>query len=754
MPDNRSNIDTNDPADASAFFAATIEAMDEGLILLDANDRLKLINRRALDLLDLPADLVSIGTPHENIVTHLANREGSESKGMSIGFRFSEALSADDKYEFVHLFKNGLVLNISSKPTAKNCRLTIFRDITAEHNTEVKLRRSEQRYRSIVDSNSEAVCRWRPDGLLTYANEPYCRLRGISPGSVKGQKAYGLTHPDDRQGVLTEIKSLGPEKRHVEIESRIVDSQGTVTWMLWATTVFIDEHSAILGYQASGREITDRIIAEEAAREAERQLRLVIDALPVCIAYIGADGCYQMVNETYEKWFKKSREQIIGRHAKEVIGEVAFATLQSQMENVLSGNASTFEGKVPYQNAGERFVQWSYVPNFSPGGAVHGFFSVVTDLSEHLRTTRALEESENRFRRMIESSPDIILVHHDGIILFVNTAAASLLRAAKTELLGRYIDEFIDGKYFKLSPPVAELDGPVQFEELMLTRNDGTCFAVELSSIKLIFEGKPAVQLVCRDITARNTAQAQIMQSSKLASLGEIAAGMAHELAQPLNVIRMAADNGMFGIEDQKNDNGHDIDFDYRQFETIAGQTIRMAEIINHMREFARIDNEHALPLDPLMTIRRSGGFFTEMFRTENILLSFDLPDIQIEIHGQRILFEQLFVTLIQNARDAILGRQGDNKVENPQGRIDIAAEVHKKMKLILITVNDDGGGISPSLLEQIFDPFITTKPAGRGTGLGLSVAREIVNRMGGSIIAKNIPNGAQFVVSLPLIND
>lgn len=733
---------------------ATLDAMDEGMIVRDAQRNVVIANKRAVELLDLPEHLLAPGTSLQKMIAHLATIGEFTDWGINWAEKLERVILDGQPALYERTRPNGKIILIRASSFGDDNRMITFRDVTAERKATAALRQSEERYRGIVDSQAEAVCRWDPDGNMTYANEAYCKLKGMPRSNISGRKAFDEIHPEDRARLLESISTLGPDNPTVAVENRIVDTRGNIRWMMWTNSVILDERRNILEYQSAGHETTERVMAEEAAREAERQLRLVIDELPVCIAYIRADGRYDLVNKTYEKWFDLSRDEIIGKTAAEVIGEDALATLQPQIDIALSGRASTFEGSVPYTTAGERYVQWSYVPNFSADGTVHGFYSVVTDLSDKVRADRALRESQERFRRLVETSPDIIMVHSEGRILYVNSAGVRQIHKSGTgDLVGRNIREFIRPAQLERVGIIGseeKSDGPKTFQEVTLRRDDGTSFEVEVAGASVAFRGKPAVQLICRDITARKTAQAQLMQSSKLASLGEMAAGMAHELNQPLNVIRMAADNSLFMIDE---DGETDIDIHRRQFEVIAEQSVRMAAIIDHMREFARIDDENAEPVDPFKAVRRGAEFFTEPFRTDNIRLDVNLPDEEVEVLGHHILLEQLIVGLLQNACDAILEgrRQRGSETESRSGQIDISASVIRRDNLIAIRVTDNGGGVPGALIDQIFEPFFTTKPVGKGTGLGLYVGNEIVKRMDGVLTVENSPTGAVFTVELPI---
>jgi PAS domain S-box-containing protein len=744
----RSPIASDDP------LAAAVDAMDEGLLVYGPDKKLDLVNRRAAELLDLPEFMRRPGTAYESMVDYLASTDSVELKGDTLENRTTEALATGTSYEYERRRLSGTILKICVSPSNGGGWVATVRDVTAERHAARELRRSEERYRGIVNTQWEAVCRWRPDGILTFANDAYCRMLGISAGEISERRIGDAAHPDDRAALHQHLNRLGPQTPSAEFENRILDAGGNIRWMLWTTSAVFDHTGRISEYQAAGHDITERVDAQREARAVESQFRSVIDALPVCIAYILSDGCYALVNKTYETWFGKNREDIIGKHAREIIGESALKTLQKQMDIALSGRASTFEGSVPYQSAGQRFVQWSYVPNFAADGTVQGFFSVVTDLTERVRATQALKESEDRYKRLIETSPDAIIVHQNNNILFVNPAGAKQFRLKSTDAaIGRNLEEFIHSDHLNLARRIIDSsapgDGDVLFEEIRLIRDDGTSFDVEVAAIHLVYQGEDAIQLVCRDITSRNIAQAQMMQTAKLATLGEMAASIAHELNQPLNVIRMAADNSLLMIEE---DGEFDLNTHNSQFAKITEQTIRMADIVDHMLEFARIDDELNTPIDPMEAIRRSGRFCRDMFRTDNIQLDLNLCDDDIRILGHRVLLEQLFVGILQNARDAILSRAPDLDASTVDGGIIVDAKLSANPDIIAVAVTDNGGGIREPDLDRIFEPFVTTKPVGRGTGLGLSIASEIVKRMDGTMTAENITGGARFTIKFPVV--
>ena len=254
--------------------------------------------------------------------------------------------------------------------------------------------------------------------------------------------------------------------------------------------------------------------------------------------------------------------------------------------------------------------------------------------------------------------------------------------------------------------------------------------------------------LSAKDITDLRQSENQLIQASKLATLGEMATGIAHELNQPLGVIRMAATNCVKRIDRGKGD------FDYLRgkLERMGEQTERASQIINHMRIFGREASGEQVPFDLRESLTEVASLARAQLQTLDIGLRVEMPEAADEaedavVLGERVIFEQVLLNLISNGRDAIEARklaEGSN-----EGRITIDAEFGTEEGHVL-TVRDTGGGIPEAVMDKLFEPFFTTKEPGKGTGLGLSISFGTIRDMGGVISATNEGEGACFRIVLP----
>ena len=238
----------------------------------------------------------------------------------------------------------------------------------------------------------------------------------------------------------------------------------------------------------------------------------------------------------------------------------------------------------------------------------------------------------------------------------------------------------------------------------------------------------------------RKKAASQILQASKLATLGEMSTSVAHELNQPLNVIRMAAGN----IRRKISEGVAGVEYLNDKLLRIEEQTARAAAIIVHMRMFGREATELPESIDPREVVVNALDLVAEQLRLAGIEVCTELADDCAHVLGHAIQMEQVILNLLTNARDAI---------DESEDRAKITLRVFESDKVVHITVQDTGGGIPSDHLHRIFEPFFTTKEMGKGTGLGLSVSYGIVRDMKGTIIAENIDDGVRFTIMLPMLS-
>lgn len=242
-------------------------------------------------------------------------------------------------------------------------------------------------------------------------------------------------------------------------------------------------------------------------------------------------------------------------------------------------------------------------------------------------------------------------------------------------------------------------------------------------------------------LTDINIQQNQMIQAAKLASLGEMSAGIAHELNNPLFIV-----SGFLNKIEKKLKKDHPEAFKDLEQLLIESQngTQRMKKIIMHMRDYSRISPDQCNELPIHQSIERSLTIFAEQFKSHNIQVSKEFTPTQLSVIGDQIQLEQVFTNLFTNARDAIIEKNGEEG-----GLIIVRSKASDNQ--VLIEVTDNGIGIEDEKCSKVFDPFYTTKEIGKGTGLGMSVSYGIIKKHNGSISVHSKPKrGSTFSIKLP----
>jgi PAS domain S-box-containing protein len=372
------------------------------------------------------------------------------------------------------------------------------------------------------------------------------------------------------------------------------------------------------------------------------------------------------------------------------------------------------------------------------------------DITEATLATEQVRQSEERYRMLVEDSPAMICRYQPDLILtFGNRPLATCLELAPEQLPGVNLGDWMSGeqrtafiqRLNRLSP-----EFPVSTAEINL-QLPGCEHAWWVWSDRGVFDEQGRlleVQAVGRDNTEVRRAQQQLTQSAKMATLGEMATGLAHEINQPLNVMRMAIVNVL------KRLNNGDVQVDYLidKLTRIDTQVQRAARVVDHMRVFGRRSETEQQPFNPVQAIEGTLSLLSEDLRDKGVDLRISETGFEVQVRGYVDQLEQVLINLMVNARDALLGKRETLPGFKPWISLYTERDTHS----VRLWVEDNGGGIDPRLLERIFEPFFTTKPVGFGTGLGLSVSYDIVENMGGKLSVRNSTEGARFCIELPIV--
>lgn len=340
------------------------------------------------------------------------------------------------------------------------------------------------------------------------------------------------------------------------------------------------------------------------------------------------------------------------------------------------------------------------------------------------------------FRALVEHAPDAIVVSREGVVLYANAAAARLLGHDDVSgIVGKPMT-FLDRRSVEVMrrriEQMAVTGERLIPREYPARRRDGTEIMAEIASTMIDFEGAPAVLAYARDVTDRKRLLAQLAVADRLASLGMMAAGVAHEINNPLAVVALAA-------EALARRAPHADDDEAALVAQARAGIDRIAAIVRDLRFFGRDDEEQPGPVDLGAAIESAERLVAHELLPRGALTK--QLDALPAVLGVRRQIEQVFVNLFLNAAHALEGRT--------DGRVVVRS--HAAEGRVIITVEDNGCGIPPAMLAAVFEPFFTTRAASGGTGLGLSICRDMLVRAGGTLSAGSTPGGGTTMeVTLP----
>lgn len=364
---------------------------------------------------------------------------------------------------------------------------------------------------------------------------------------------------------------------------------------------------------------------------------------------------------------------------------------------------------------------------------------------------RRLRESEEKYRSLFDSGPDpIFVVSFDSFkILDANPRAREVYGYTHEELIGKSFFELSgenETESFADFQNFGNKTSSVSYPKVVHYKKGKTPFFVNLHACPISYQTRPAIIVATADITEMVEKDAQIIQASKLKTLGEMSAGIAHEINQPLNAIKMGSDFLAMVSEE-----GGELPKDqfHGVLKEISAQVDRASEIINTLRSFGRKADLVKEKIDINKSIRGVLSIVGRQFELQQIRFEMDLADElpKVLAHDNRI--QQVLFNLITNARDAI-----NEKSQAAEGKIDRMIAIHTRAESgnVIVEVADTGAGIPDSVRDKIFEPFFTTKTSSNDMGLGLAITIGIVKDYGGKIEIESAEGeGTTFVVSFPM---
>jgi histidine kinase len=386
-------------------------------------------------------------------------------------------------------------------------------------------------------------------------------------------------------------------------------------------------------------------------------------------------------------------------------------------------------------------------PIMNSEGKVVAAMEMSLDVTKMKFLENEVRKSEEKYRTIFDTIPNPVFVLDMKTlqILDCNDSMTSMYGFEKEEVIETsFLDFFEEDDRERYD---AELKAAKDLNRVRQIRKNGDTMFVNIFASYSEYMGREVLLATANDVTARLMAEQQLIQASKMATLGEMATGVAHELNQPLSVIKTASSFFLKKIR-KKEPVTEDV------LETLAAEmdshVDRASKIITHMREFGRQSEVKRAEVQVNEALRKALEIFSQQLKLRQIEvvrdLAEDLPPIMADLNR----LEQVFINLLTNARDAIEERW--QHAEPKAGEKKIFLKTTSRNGTVIVQVRDNGKGVPATARDRIFDPFFTTKEAGKGTGLGLSISYGIVRDYGGSIrVESQEGEGATFTIEFPV---
>jgi PAS domain S-box-containing protein len=506
-------------------------------------------------------------------------------------------------------------------------------------------------------------------------------------------------------------------------------------------------------------QIVQRKRAEEALRESEEKYRDLYDNAPDMYHSLDENGIIIDCNETEARMLGYSKQYIIGTHITEFFTEKSNRLFEVGFERLKKEKFLFNEEREFMKRDGTIFTaNLNIFADFDENGNLIRTRTIARDISESKLAEERLITSEHRYRMLSQEfnalldamSDSIMLLSPDFQILWANKGASLILDKSSDEMKGQYCYTlWYDRDYPCEKCPAAKCLRTCEAETMFVGTNRGKAFDIRAFPIKDESEEVSNILVVTSDVTETINLQAEAMRASHLASLGELAAGVAHEINNPINGIINYAQ-----ILIDRKESGHSMDIISNDLaRQIIHESERIASIVRSLLSFSKDakDEKSYTRIEDIVsdTLALTGA----QLRKDGIRLKKNIPRKlpEVAVHYQQI--EQVFLNIVNNARFALNQKYPENH-KNKLLEITVNEITVDEDQFVRISFTDSGIGIPSENLDKVMNPFFTTKHSSKGTGLGLSISHGIVGSHGGRIFVESTEGKfTRLIVELPVGN-
>jgi PAS domain S-box-containing protein len=606
-----------------------------------------------------------------------------------------------------------------------------------------RLKLTDQRYQQVIDNIQDAVIIDDVDGRVVYANKVFLKLFGLDAKDLENLVLEDYIAPEWRQR-LRDRHDRRVRGEEVPSHFRYVGlkKSGERMW-LEVSVLKVVEDGKVVGTQSAIRDISSQKKMEEALHSAHETMEELVKGLPLAVCGMDAGSIVTMWNPAAEAMFGWKVEEIVGKPYP-----LAPDDLNRQHRTMLG--SAIREGKIfsGFETVRHRkdgtpveIAIWSS-PLHDSEGKVTTILSIMVDISQRRR-------AEQDYRRLFDEALDAVIIFdpEGEIVLEVNPRACEMYRLKREEFIGHsLIPLSTDIERGKAQIKKVLAGKPDDLYMTVHKRGDGTELHIESRGARIEYRGRTAIMAITRDVTERKRLEQQLLHAQKMEALGQLAGGIAHDFNNLLTSILGGAE---MLLEELPSDSL------LREYLTdIDAAAQRGAGLTRQLLAFSRKQVVQRKPMG-LHALLSSMATMMERTLEDEITLEIVQGAASDTILGDRGQMEQVILNLVVNARDA-MPEGGRLTIETSNVEVGGASTPQtgevKAGPNVVLSIRDTGTGMNEETLRQVFTPFFTTKPPGRGTGLGLSTVYGIIRQHEGQIFVESKPGrGSTFRVHLPV---
>jgi PAS domain S-box-containing protein len=707
-------------AEATREWRVAFDAIPHGMVVTDGEGRIARCNVAAVRMAQLPRAESLVGRDFHEAILGVTAAEANDSpvpralRGAT-GRGLCRSVSRDRMFEIV------------ASPHPGGGAVVTFEDVT-------NVQALKERHVRVIETAADAIVITDLERRIAFANPAAHELLGRGAELV-GMPVSAFLPPESQEEVY-EHQRLGFIGHGQQYETTILRTDGDRRRVAIRTAP-LRELGRVTGIVASLHDVTDERRARDALAQSEARYRNLFEIATDAIYTVDARGFFTSANDATCRLADTQRESLLGRSITPFIQQDDKREVAEHFRAALNGESRRFECRMITPAGSVRQLSVTNTP-IRHGSKVVGVLGVARDVTDERERALALERSEASYVNLVESASDgIFTVDEEGRLTSVNKALERTTGYTRVELVGQHFSSLLPAEDRNEMWMVfsATLRGERTRADIRYMDRDGVARYGAITTAPIVEGGRVTGGLgVVRDVTDEKMLLEQLIQQEKLAAIGQLVSGVAHELNNPLAGV-MAFAQLLLASPAIKDDQRAAV-------ETIHQEAKRAARIVNNLLTFAR---QHP----PERTVTDINKVVSDTLELRRYALERDGVEVVEELSPDLPLtwadpfqLQQVFLNLVTNAEHAVS--------DSNRRRIEVSTSVEGGC--IVASVSDTGKGIPGEQVDRIFNPFFTTKPVGQGTGLGLSISDGIVKEHGGRIrVESEAGCGATFRVELPL---